>query len=244
MAFTHHHRSRKPRRGKMAKIQLIDGEDDTELLTSEFRHRNGRMPSPPYASGEPTQEGNTVEYSSPFPTSGILRTGPPEGSAQIPPSSPPFKAFVEKMVATPVVSYLSCNGGPRNPDGGDEEITSRPPWWRWWFGYARLEQAMKKGAPKIVVQTMKQFPLQARVQCIGCGALRDMALDSWPRKQEVVEAGSIDVILKAMRLHASDAKVQELACRCFYELVAGEIADLLVQKGVVASVLGAMEAEK
>lgn len=223
-----HHSSRAPRRGQKAKIQLIDDGEEFPEVTP--------MGLPGHPSGEPTQEASMPFQELNFVKDESPHTLPEGATTPGSSPSPRFKSFVENVVSNPMVTYFSCNSRDENED---EDMT---PWWQWWFGYARLEQAMKKGAPKVVVQTMKQFPQQARVQCIGCGALQDMAVDSWPRKQEVAEAGSIDVMLKAMRIHLVDAKVQELACRCFYELVAGHIADWLVQKGVVASVLAAMEA--
>lgn len=89
---------------------------------------------------------------------------------------------------------------------------------------------------------MKQFPYQGRIQRLGCGALRDLAIDSWPMKSQIVLAGSVETILKAMRIHGKDdAKLQEIACACLYELVAGDIPAVLVEKGVVEAVLEAMD---
>ena len=77
---------------------------------------------------------------------------------------------------------------------------------------------------------------------MGCSALRDLAKDSWPMKQRIVEqVGGVECIVKAMRNHAKDALVQGLALECLYELVAGNLPEQLVEKGVVGIVLTSME---
>ncbi len=132
---------------------------------------------------------------------------------------PRFRLFVERMVSNPLLSMFTCDGRSRSS----------------------LQSAIQAGAPKAIVQTMKQFPYQTRIQRMGCGALRDLAVDSWPMKQRVVEAQGVETILKAMRIHVKDAPLQELALKCLYELVAGDLHDLLVERGVVGAVLQSME---
>lgn len=136
-----------------------------------------------------------------------------------------FRSFVERMVSNPLLSMFTCDGERRSR-------SSTTP----------LQNAIQAGAPKAIVQTMKQFPYQCRIQRMGCGGLRDLAVDSWPMKQRIVEAHGVETILKAMRIHCKDAPLQELALKCLYELVAGDLPEHLVERGVVGVVLQTMEA--
>jgi hypothetical protein len=68
-----------------------------------------------------------------------------------------------------------------------------------------------------------------------------MAVDSWAAKEKVIQAGGVDAILKAMRLHAKDCTVQQNACNCLYTLTAGDTPQILIEKGVVAAILQTME---
>jgi hypothetical protein len=86
---------------------------------------------------------------------------------------------------------------------------------------------------------VKQFPYQGRLQKLGCATLRDLALDSWPLKVSVVEAGAIPVLLKAMRLHPSDAALNGIACRALYELV--NVPPHCDDRSVVIAVLQTIE---
>ena len=153
-----------------------------------------------------------------------------------------LRSMMERIVSNPVVAFFTCslpqsNGAspPNNPSMLRFFRSSN----KYYTHY--FQTAMQAGAPKAIVQTMKQFPYQCRIQRLGCGALRDMAVDSWPMKTQVVEAGSVETILKAMRIHLKDAKLQEIACKCLYELVAGDLPAILVERGVVATLLQTME---
>lgn len=98
------------------------------------------------------------------------------------------RSLLERILSSQLVSFLTCAGGSGGLKLGS--YTSR-----------YFQDSIQTGAPKAVVQTMKQFPSNSRVQCMGCGSLRDMAADSWSSKEKVVEAGGIEVVLTAMRLH-------------------------------------------
>jgi hypothetical protein len=146
------------------------------------------------------------------------------------PQEKAFKSLLERILSSQLVSFFTCAGG--GGGGGGLKLGSD--------SSRYFQDSIKTGAPKAVVQTMKQFPHNARMQRMGCGSLRDMAVDSWSAKEKVIEAGGIEAVLKAMRLHAKDQKVQRLACSCLYNLVAGHFPALLIEMGVIGAVLSAI----
>lgn len=131
-----------------------------------------------------------------------------------------YHHWLERIVSSRFVSFFTCN-----------EIH--------YSNY--FQDAIQAGAPKAVVQTMKQFPHNARIQRMGCGALRDMSLDTWAAKEKVIQAGGVDAILKAMRIHVKDCIVQQAACQCLYTLTAGDAPRVLLEKGAVSAVLQTMD---
>jgi hypothetical protein len=154
------------------------------------------------------------------------------------------RSIMERVVSNPVVSYFTCGKQSGEQEALDGSTNSSGGPFGWFRGKSQQQSfstALQSGYPKAIVQTMKQFPYQGRIQRLGCGALRDLAVDSWPLKLSVVEAKSVETILKAMRIHLKDAKLQEIACACLYELVAGDLPALLVEKGVVTAILTTMD---
>eukprot|EP00934_Nitzschia_sp_Nitz4_P009282 Nitzschia sp. Nitz4//scaffold49_size126201//77739//78812//NITZ4_003649-RA/size126201-processed-gene-0.100-mRNA-1//-1//CDS//3329553170//9272//frame0 len=161
------------------------------------------------------------------------------------PTVPNFRSMLERIITNPVVLFFTCS---LSEEGMTAESDVVVPPHRWLGLFPRkssarsgyLQKAQER-VPKAIVQTMKQFPHQGKIQRLGCAALRDIANDSWKGKHQVVEAGCVETVLKAMRLHKKDAKLQEVACKCLYPLVAGNLTEELIDRGVVASMLVTME---
>ena len=127
-----------------------------------------------------------------------------------------YHKWIERIVSSRLVSFLTCN-----------EIQLQ----------RNFQEAIHSEAPKAVVQTMKNFPHNGRVQRMGLKALRDMAGDSWKTKTLILDVGGVDTILKCMRLHPKDSIIQRYACQCLYNLTAGGAPKILIDKGGVSALL-------
>ena len=132
-----------------------------------------------------------------------------------------FKTILERLLSNPLVSFFTCPADYSPARGFQNAIETR--------------------APKAVCHTMRRFPHNVRVQNLGLRALHDLAMDSWPMKDQIIQAGGIDLILKAMRLHQKDIQIQEVACRCLYHLIAGYASAMMVDRGVVVALLATIE---
>lgn len=205
----------KHHRAKKATLQLVVEQD----LFDEKNHAE---------THDPKNNHSTSSATAPTSEMGLMR----------------FKSIVERIVSTPLVAYFTCNTNDHDDDDDDDDITEKNQshiLFRLFRNTSERTGYIQERAPRAVVHTMKQFPYQGRIQRLGCAALRDMAMDSWQGKTLVVQAGSVETILKAMRIHSKDSKLQEIACKCLYPLVAGDLPKLLVEKGVVGAMLTTME---
>ena len=139
--------------------------------------------------------------------------------------SRPAKDLLERILSSPLVSYLRCGGR-----------------WQTFDGTKPYKASLRESfAPKAIIQSMKQFPLSARVQRIGCGSLQDIATDSLSSKEKIMEEGGDKVIFAAIRNHENDKAVQVAACNCLYNLFGGDITHLLVERGIICVLLSIME---
>ena len=207
-------------RGRTVSIQ-IDDESDGATTSTNMEENHYRLvkedslspsslPQPPLPFTT-SSTGNIWNYSNDFMTtdecSSVL---PSQASPHRTPAiteentsskrKPRLRAAVEHIVYHPIVRFFTCVGG-----GGG--------------GSSHTRSSLRTKAPTAILQTMKQFPYQGRLQKLGCSTLKDLAMDSWALKVSVVEAGAIPVVLKAMRLHSTDASLNLIACRLLYEIV-------------------------
>lgn len=186
------------------------------------------------------------------PTTTSTTTGRRTSTSSHQPRHHRFRWLVERMVSNPFLSVFVCDGdrssaSPSLSLSPSSSFLSNPQHQQRQHPYSRSnshywKSTLQNQAPQWIVQTMKQFPYQSRIQRMGCSTLRDLAKDSWPMKQQIVEqVAGVECIIKAMRNHTRDALVQELALECLYELVAGNLPEQLVEKGVVGMVLQTIE---